>query len=135
MLTRFFGLLGLAAILSAATPALAQDAAAPGNGEHGQAQPAPERSAAPQTQPASQSDHAGQSPAGAPPAQNPTAQPTPAPQAPASPTPAPPAPPGHPARLPPAGSPPLVRYVQLQFPTQGDVSVIDPQTSLYYIQT
>ena len=40
-----------------------------------------------------------------------------------------------PARLPPAGSPPLVRFIELAFPTQGDVSVIDPQTYLYYIQT
>jgi outer membrane protein insertion porin family len=39
-----------------------------------------------------------------------------------------------PARLPPAGSPPLLRYVQLDFPTQGGVSVIDPETYLYYIR-
>jgi outer membrane protein insertion porin family len=138
MLTRFLGLLGLAAMLSAGAPALAQDAAAPGGGEHGQAtpgQPAAEGSAGPQTAPASQSEQAGQPAAGAPPAQNPTGQPSPAPQAPATATPAPPAATGQPARLPPPGSPPLVRYIQLQFPTQGDVSVIDPQTYLYYIQT
>ena len=40
-----------------------------------------------------------------------------------------------PTRLPPVGSPPLVRFIQLEFPTQGDVSVIDAQTYLYYIQT
>jgi len=40
-----------------------------------------------------------------------------------------------PAQLPPPDSPPLVRYIQLAFPTQGDVSVIEPQTYLYYIQT
>jgi hypothetical protein len=34
-----------------------------------------------------------------------------------------------------ADSPPLVRFIQLMFPTQGDVSVIEPQTYLYYIQT
>jgi outer membrane protein insertion porin family len=39
-----------------------------------------------------------------------------------------------PARLPPPGSPPLLRYVQLDFPTQGGVSVIDPETYLYYIR-
>jgi outer membrane protein insertion porin family len=38
-------------------------------------------------------------------------------------------------RLPPAGSPPLVRFIQLAFPTQGDQSVIDARTYLYYIQT
>ncbi|MBE3087821.1 MAG: hypothetical protein IMZ71_01715, partial [Chloroflexi bacterium] len=39
-----------------------------------------------------------------------------------------------PVRLPPPGSPPLLRYVQIDFPTQGGVSVIDPQTYLYYIK-
>lgn len=38
-------------------------------------------------------------------------------------------------RQPPAGSAPVVRAVQLSFPRQGDVSVIEPQTYLYYIQT
>jgi outer membrane protein insertion porin family len=37
--------------------------------------------------------------------------------------------------LPPAGSPPLLRAIQIRFPTQGDVSVIDPQTYVYYLQT
>jgi outer membrane protein insertion porin family len=37
--------------------------------------------------------------------------------------------------LPPAGSPPLIRYIQIAFPTQGDVSVVEPRTYLYYIQT
>ncbi len=39
------------------------------------------------------------------------------------------------ARLPPEGSPPLVRFIQLSFPTQGEQPVIDPRTYLYYIQT
>jgi outer membrane protein insertion porin family len=37
--------------------------------------------------------------------------------------------------LPPADSKPLLRAIQIRFPTQGDVSVIDPQTYVYYIQT
>ncbi len=37
--------------------------------------------------------------------------------------------------LPPAGSPPLLRSIRLEFPTQGNVSVIEPQTYLFYIQT
>jgi outer membrane protein insertion porin family len=40
-----------------------------------------------------------------------------------------------PVRLPPPDSPPLLRYIELRFPTQGNVSVIDPQTYQYYIQT
>ncbi|MCX6552205.1 MAG: outer membrane protein assembly factor BamA, partial [Acidobacteria bacterium] len=40
-----------------------------------------------------------------------------------------------PVRLPPADSPPLLRYIELRFPTQGNVSVIDPQTYQYYIQS
>ncbi len=36
---------------------------------------------------------------------------------------------------PPVESPPLVRYIELAFPTQGNVSVIDPQTYMFYIQT
>jgi outer membrane protein insertion porin family len=38
-------------------------------------------------------------------------------------------------RLPPAGSPPLIRFIELQFPAQGNQSVIDARTYLYYIQT
>ncbi len=38
-------------------------------------------------------------------------------------------------KLPPAGSPPLLRYIDLRFPTQGNVSVIEPQTYLYYVQS
>ena len=38
-------------------------------------------------------------------------------------------------RLPPADSPPLVRVIELAFPTQGSASVIEPQTYLYYIHT
>ena len=37
--------------------------------------------------------------------------------------------------LPPAGSPPLVRFIELAFPAQGNVSGIEPETYLYYIQT
>ncbi|MCX6543564.1 MAG: BamA/TamA family outer membrane protein [Acidobacteria bacterium] len=38
-------------------------------------------------------------------------------------------------KLPPAGSPSLLRSIELRFPTQGNVSVIEPQTYLYYIET
>ena len=41
---------------------------------------------------------------------------------------------GPPAKLPPAGSGPLVYLVALCFAKQGGTSVIDPQTYLYYIQ-
>jgi outer membrane protein insertion porin family len=44
------------------------------------------------------------------------------------------APAAPPQRLPPAGSPPLVRFIQLSFPTQGDQPVIEARTYLYYIQ-
>jgi outer membrane protein insertion porin family len=37
--------------------------------------------------------------------------------------------------LPPPGSPPLVRFIELSFPTQGNASGIEPETYLYYIQT
>ena len=37
--------------------------------------------------------------------------------------------------LPPEGSPPLLRTIRIEFPTQGNASVIDPQTYFYYIQT
>lgn len=40
-----------------------------------------------------------------------------------------------PDALPPPNSPPLVRVIELRFPTQGNQSVIDPQTYLYYIHT
>ncbi len=67
------------------------------------------------------------SPAGAP--QQPAPAETPAPAA-------PPAAPGQTApRLPPEGSPPLIRFIELAFPTQGNQSVIDARTYLYYIQT
>jgi outer membrane protein insertion porin family len=39
------------------------------------------------------------------------------------------------AILPPLNSPTLLRFIRLQFPTQGNASVIEPQTYLYYIQT
>jgi outer membrane protein insertion porin family len=54
---------------------------------------------------------------------------------PAQPPPQTPAAAAQPAQLPPAGSPPLVRFIELRFPKQGNVSVIEPQTYLYYIQT
>ena len=37
--------------------------------------------------------------------------------------------------MPPAGSAPVVRTVELRFPTQGNAPLVDPQTYLYYIQT
>lgn len=55
-------------------------------------------------------------------------------QAPAAPA-APATQPTEAARMPPAGSPPLVRTIQIAFPTQGNVSLVEPQTYLYYIQT
>jgi outer membrane protein insertion porin family len=36
---------------------------------------------------------------------------------------------------PPAGSPPLVRVIEIAFPAQGNVSLVDPQTYLYYLHT
>ncbi|MXY17747.1 MAG: hypothetical protein F4Y57_12305, partial [Acidobacteria bacterium] len=39
-----------------------------------------------------------------------------------------------PPPLPPEDSPPLLRTVQVAFPTQGNVSGIDPQTYLYYME-
>jgi outer membrane protein insertion porin family len=39
------------------------------------------------------------------------------------------------AVLPPPGSGPLVRTIQIAFPAQGNVSMVEPQTYLYYIQT
>ncbi|MCX6539895.1 MAG: BamA/TamA family outer membrane protein [Acidobacteria bacterium] len=38
-------------------------------------------------------------------------------------------------KLPPADSPALLRSIELRFPTQGNLSVIEPQTYLYYIET
>src|SRR5262249_32133291 len=45
--------------------------------------------------------------------------------------------PGQPAaaRVPPENSAPLVRFIEIAFPSQGNVSLIEPQTYLYYIQT
>jgi outer membrane protein insertion porin family len=40
-----------------------------------------------------------------------------------------------PVVLPPPDSPPLVRTVEIAFPTQGNVSAIDPATYLFYIKT
>jgi outer membrane protein insertion porin family len=40
-----------------------------------------------------------------------------------------------PAAEPPADSPPVVRFVEIAFPTQGDVSLVDPETYLYYVHT
>jgi outer membrane protein insertion porin family len=86
--------------------------------------PAPEKPAAPPEAPPAPG------PAPVPP---PSEAPAPAPQpAPAA---APEAPKATVGALPPAGSPPLVRFIQLTFPTQGDASVIDAQTYVYYIQT
>jgi outer membrane protein insertion porin family len=64
------------------------------------------------------------------PVQAPSA-PAPAAQAPAAPA------PGQPQTeiTPPSGSPTLLRAIEVRFSTQGNVSVIDPQTYVYYIQT
>jgi outer membrane protein insertion porin family len=40
-----------------------------------------------------------------------------------------------PAAAPPDGSEPVVRTIEVRFPTQGNVPLVDPQTYLYYIQT
>lgn len=40
-----------------------------------------------------------------------------------------------PVTLPPAGTGPVIRTIELSFPTQGNVPNIDAQTYLYYIQT
>jgi outer membrane protein insertion porin family len=40
-----------------------------------------------------------------------------------------------PAAMPPEGSEPVVRTIEVRFPTQGNVPLVDPQTYLYYIQT
>jgi outer membrane protein insertion porin family len=89
-------------------------------------EPAPQQQQAP---PPDQAPPAEQSP---PPAASPPAEQSEA-AAPQAPQPAPPAQPG--SRLPSPGSPALVRFIELTFPTQGNVSVIEPQTYLYYIQT
>jgi len=36
---------------------------------------------------------------------------------------------------PPVDSPPVVRVIEIAFPSQGNVSLIEPQTYLYYIHT
>src|SRR4051812_37399577 len=141
MHTRFLVILGLATLLLAAAPVQAQtdapqasapaaDGAPPDQQDPAAGQtPSPSSTAsepasvpAGQAQPAPGADQS-QEPGAANPAQTPAAE---APAASA---------PQQPVRLPPPGSPPLVRFIQLRFPTQGDVSVIDPQTYLYYIQT
>ncbi|RPH35799.1 MAG: hypothetical protein EHM91_16780, partial [Planctomycetota bacterium] len=42
---------------------------------------------------------------------------------------------GPPSNLPPAGSGPVIYYIGVCFPEQGGVSVIEPETYLYYIHT
>ncbi len=63
----------------------------------------------------------------------PTGQPQPA-SAGQQPQPAPAGQPGEQA-LPPAGSPPVVRFVEIKSTKQNDALAIDPETYLYYIQT
>jgi outer membrane protein insertion porin family len=75
-----------------------------------------------------------QPPAPAPVAPLPTA-PQPAAPQPGAPQAPPPSQPQAGEILPPADSKPVLRAIQIRFPTQGDVSVIDPQTYVYYIQT
>ncbi len=136
MHTRFLALLGLATLLSAAAPASAQEGrpdptpagAAAGGGQA----PAPDSQAAPAAPAQSETQGAERS--------TPDQSATPPTTPPSTPQPAPAAAqaaggPAQPVRLPPPGSPPLVRFIELQFPAQGGVSVIDPQTYLYYIQT
>jgi outer membrane protein insertion porin family len=66
----------------------------------------------------------------APPPQDPPAAQAPPPAAQAA-----PGAPEAPRRLPPPDSPALVRFIEIAFPTQGNVSVIEPQTYQYYIHT
>ncbi len=40
-----------------------------------------------------------------------------------------------PAAMPPDGTAPVVRTIEVRFPTQGNVPLVEPQTYLYYIQT
>ena len=40
-----------------------------------------------------------------------------------------------PANVPPADSPPLVRVIEIAFPSQGNASLVDAQTYLFYIHT
>ncbi len=44
-------------------------------------------------------------------------------------------PPRPPANQPPADSPPVVRVIEIAFPSQGNVSLIEPPTYLFYIHT
>ncbi|HXE80867.1 MAG TPA: POTRA domain-containing protein [Vicinamibacterales bacterium] len=133
----------LAAVPAAAAPqeptaAAGQESSEPSS----QAAPA-EGQAAPTFAPAA--PDSGTAPTGAAPNQQPATTQTPEPAAPQTSQPAPAQTPQtprpatsqapQPSRLPPEGSPPLVRYVQIAFPNQGDVSLIDPATYLYYIQT
>src|SRR6478672_8097200 len=69
------------------------------------------------------------------PAQSPAPAPADKPAAPAPQAAAPQPGPAAAGTVPPANSPPLVRFIELTFPTQGNQSVIDPQTYVYYIQT
>src|SRR4029077_1941188 len=86
----------------------------------------PGQAPAPAVPPSEKAADPAQSPSPAPadkpaaPAQQPA---VPAPQA-AAPQP----PPAAAGTVPPANSPPLVRFIELTFPTQGNQSVIDPQT-------
>ena len=106
---------------AAPDPASAPAAASPAGG----AAQAPAEQQAPASVAPPPAAPAGQAPSA--PAQPQSAEPAP----PQSAEPAPP----QPVRQPPEGSPPLVRYVQIAFPNQGDVSLIEPQTYLFYIQT
>jgi outer membrane protein insertion porin family len=67
--------------------------------------------------------------------QLPPVAPVPGAQAPAAPAPAPAAPSAAAQALPPAGSPPVVRFVEIKSTKQNDTLAIDPETYLYYIQT
>jgi outer membrane protein insertion porin family len=123
MHNRYVAVLGLSGLLWAGAGVVAAHAqqdqpSAPAASQPGEQPPnlAPGVPQAPGT-----AEPAAPAPAGPPVNEAPPAQPAPAQQ--------------KPAQLPPPNSPPLVRYIQLAFPTQGDVSVIEPQTYLYYIQT
>jgi len=96
---------------------------------------APDRSVVPATPAPAQAP----SPAAPAPAEG-TPLPTPLPTPPPAPAPAGQAtlcgaPVPAPSRLPPAGSPPVIYQIAPCFERQGNVSAVEPQTYLYYIQT
>ncbi len=129
MKLRFSGLILVALLACGAPPARVFAATLPDAAQSPAPAPvSPAAPAPPQVAPPAPEAQGGQAPSPLSPAAAPAAQP---------PSPAPPASAGQgaPSPLPPPDSPPLVRLIELRFPKQGDVSVVEPQTYLYYIHT